>query len=187
MKNEKYVISDIMSFYYLSDTKKKCCLRKETNFRNILKYFSNEVSTYNREKFLGSNIYNYSRENIVYFVTHPIVVQVYESSEYVTLVEEKQFKISTQGSYDKDTGLVLIETDEKHLYVASADEIEFFSIPVLCYKNCHYFILFELMKYSKNIWSEKLDTIFNASDLDSDYMFSYIPLVGTLREFILPG
>lgn len=188
---EKYLIGDIQNYYFLSEIRTKGLnqdtLQVKTNLRSNIENYDDEFKKNGIRSIYGNGlVWNYSHSaNLSYIVTHPMTVQKYTTSDLYILEEGMEFVESKQGYYNKDTGLVLIETDEEHLYVASLDEIKFFTISVIRFDNKDLFLPFKLMNHRLNFWNEHLDTVFHTFDLSENYREKFVPFVGMLKEFIL--
>ncbi len=186
MKNEKYLLGDLENRYYLSDRKPKgfceSTLQVCNNIRNNIRDYGEQYKNHFGSR---SSFYYSNNIHLSYIVTHPMNVQKYGTTELYTLEEGIHFKICLQGTYPIDTGLVLIETDDETVYVASLSEMKFFAISVFTLDVENYFIPFELLSHKVSFWNENLDCLFQTFDIRGEYQMKFVPLVAVLKDFIL--
>lgn len=175
--NTKYLIGDIKNYHYLDGNFKgfySDSLKLERNKINNLKKYRKEGLDFDFE--VTSN-----QIQFLNIIINPITVQKYETTEMYVLNEGTIFSV-IENSYAKETGMTLIVYDNIE-YVASLDEIQYFSIPIAKIKDDIY-CPFKLMEQKKGFWDEKLNIIFHTLDIAKEYHRKFIPLIGILKQFI---
>lgn len=195
---QKYLIGDILNCYYLKDGFKGLNSDSLTKSNNISKNLRNynqdgkiekeEITPFELMNYKGNyHQLNYSFSsneiNIFHIVIYPMTVQKYENTEMYVLEEGIKFSVF-EDSYEKETGMVLIKIDEVQ-YVASIDEVSYFSIPLFQFKEQNItYCPFKLILHKIGFWNEKLDILFNTIDIPKEYQENIIPLLGLLKQFI---